>query len=176
MVDRVKYDEIRNLVKDGDVVFTSKRKTLVGWFIRLFTRSNYSHVGFAFWMHAAGQDRLMMVEAQGGAKRRIVNMSFYKDVDLDIMSAPKDWEEIGPAALEKLGLVEYGWLEAGYVGLREFLLKYLNIKIPEANLPGEICSEYVSRVLDLESQHISPQMLWEQLEKLGHKPRAFVRG
>ena len=67
MSTTISYEKIRNYIKDGDVVFVANKSTIVAKVIQFFTRSRYSHVGFAFWIEAAGRDRLMMVEAQGGA-------------------------------------------------------------------------------------------------------------
>lgn len=169
------YSEARNSINDGDIVFIRNRQTLVSAVIRFFIRSKYSHAGFAFWAIIGEQKRLMIAEAQGGAHRRILNMSFYQADELDIIQAPKPWTSIVESALTKLGQVEYGWIEAYYVGIREFLLKYLNIKIPAINLPGEICSEYIADNLGLEERHISPQLLWENLLKIGHKHIIKVR-
>ena len=171
----VSYEDARNYIKDGDVVFISKKKRLSASIIRFFTHSNYSHVGFAFWAEIAGTRRLMMAEAQGGAKRRIVNMSFYKGIDLDIVKAPKDWSKMAPDALDRLGEVRYGWLEALYVGFRESILKTFGWMLPEHDLPGEICSEYCARLLDMPEMHISPQGLWEELIARGNELRVQVR-
>ena len=169
------YEEGRKLIKNGDVVFIRGKKNPVATAIRFFTRSKYSHVGIAFWATISGKKRLMMVEAQGGNKRRIVNMSYYYGVNLDIIAAPKKWTEISEKALLSLGQIKYGWLEAIYVGLREFLLNYLGIKLPRKNFAGEICSEYVANILELPKKHISPQKLFEQIVERGHKQRLNIR-
>jgi len=169
------YEEARSHIQDGDIVFIHNKNTIPAKIVRTFTRSEYSHVGFAFWVEAAGKRRLMMVEAQGSARRRIVNMSFYREVEMDVLSAKEDWNQIGSLALSKLGLVKYGWGEAAYVGLRETLLKVFNVRIPRKDFPGEICSEYVARNLKLKDIHISPQLLWEQMLTVGYKERLKIR-
>ena len=158
------YEEARKLIQSGDVVFVRNKKGFVASVIRFFTRSKYSHVGFAFWVEIEGTPRLLMLEAQGGAKRRIVNISFYKEEKLDIIAAPKPWRDIAPTAMENLGQVAYGWLEAGYVGIREALMKGPGWTLPYKDMPGEICSEFVARMLGMEQTHVSPQLLWEMLE------------
>jgi len=169
------YKDARKTIQDGDIVFVRNKNTVSAKVVRVFTRSLYSHVGFAFWIEAAGKRRLMMVEAQGGAKRRIVNMSYYRENELDIIQAKEDWNIIGDQALSQLGLVSYGWGEAAYVGLRETLLKVFNVQIPRKDFPGEICSEYVARILKLKKQHISPQLLCEELLGMGYKERVQIR-
>ena len=172
------YEHARPEIKGGDVVFVrGKHSKLVQSLIMFFTKSAYSHVGFAFWMTTedGSENRLMMVEAQGGTKRRVVNMSFYEDRRLDVVNSPIAWNEIESCALSKLGLVEYGWLDVLYVGIHDFLLKYLGIKIPHANMPGETCSEFVAKCLHLKETHISPQELFEALMKQGCEIKIKVR-
>lgn len=158
------YEEARGEIKDGDIVFIKNRKRFFSRIIQFFTRSDYSHVGIAFWVKVnSDSERLMMVEAQGGARRRIVNISYHFNSELDIIAPPKEWGYVYNIALAKLSEVPYGYVEALYVGLREFLMKYLNIKLPRKNLPGEICSEFIGNVYDLEKRHVSPQILFEHL-------------
>lgn len=165
----IDYEEARNFIKDGDIVFIRDKSNLVGWIVRLFTFSRYSHVGIAFWALVGGKRRLFMVEAQGGSKRRIVNMSYYDNQRLDIISAPVKWSAYVDRAMDRLGKVKYGWFDAIYVGLRESLMKTTKfIKLPRFNLSGEICSEFVARMLDLPKKQVSPQLLLEQLEEAGH--------
>lgn len=169
------YEEARSKIEDGDIVFIRDKVGPVVSLIRFFTRSKYSHVGIAFWIKTAGKKRLMVVEAQGGSKRRIVNISYYNMINLDVFTAPKPWSEVGHNALSKLSQVDYGYLEAIYVGIREFLLQYFNIKIPAADLHGEICSEYVANVYNLPENHISPNLLLKQLIELGYDYKIKVR-
>ena len=173
----VTYEQARRYINDGDIIFTNNKKGwVVGPLIRFFTRAHYTHVGIAFWMRTGGRDRLMMVEAQGGARRRIVNLSMYRDIDIDVVTPPKSWETVNNKALERLSQVPYGWFEAGYVGFREFMLKYFNSKMPYKNLPGEICSEFVANIYGLPYNHVSPQLLLEQLLNKGQKIRMRIRG
>lgn len=171
----VSYAEGRNKIKDGDIVFVSNKETLTARVVQFFTQSPYSHCGFAFWVNIAGQRRLMMVEAQGSAKRRIVNMSNYRENELDIVRTKHKWTELAPKALDRLGLIKYGWMDAVYVGICESALKHLNIKLPHKDFPGEICSEFCARVMGMEQTHLSPQVLWEQLEKRDYKIRVIIR-
>jgi len=167
------YREIRPEINDGDVIFVNGQG-LTSRIIGFITKSKFSHVGIAFWIESAGTRRLMMVEAQGGASRRIVNMSNYEGSNIHIIAAPRPWEEYAGPVLRSLGNVPYGWFDAIYVGVREFMLKYFNIKISTANFPGEICSEFVATQLQLPQIRISPQLLYEQLLTLGHKVKATM--
>lgn len=172
------YDTARLEIESGDIVFVrGNHSKFVQSLIMFFTKSPYSHVGFAFWMTTENglENRLMMVEAQGGTKRRVVNMSFYETRRLDVVTSPVMWNEIEACALSKLGLVEYGWLDALYVGVHDFLLKYFRIKIPHTNMPGETCSEFVAKCLHLKEVHVSPQELFELLMKQGCETKIKVR-
>ena len=171
------YEQARRYIKDGDIIFTNRKKGwVVGPTIRFVTRAYYTHVGIAFWLRTGNRDRVMMVEAQGGTQRRIVNLSYYQNDPFDVVTPPKPWEEVSDRAIERLHQVPYGWFEAGYVGIREFLLKYFDKKIPYKDLPGEICSEFVAKVYGLQYTHVSPQLLLEQLLNKGQKIRMRVRG
>jgi len=170
------YDQARSLIIDGDIVFIKDSPSWVGSVIRFFTKSRYSHVGIAFWITTGGITRLMMVEAQGGSRRRIVNLSKYAGVELDIMKAPKPWPDVAPRALEHLSDVPYGYMEAAYIGIVEAMQQYFDVTLPRKNFNGEICSEFVARVLELPSQHVSPQALMDQLVEMGVKPGLLVRG
>lgn len=165
------YEEVRNKVQDGDIIFIRDKKGIFSKIIRFFTKSKFSHAGIAFWMSSGGHRRLMIVEAQGGAKRRIVNLSYHSDGKYLAIAAPKSWSSINHNALEKLNKVSYGYLEAIYVGFREFLLKYFDIKIKMFGFPGEICSEFIANVYDLADKHVSPQLLMENLLTIGQKIR-----
>jgi len=167
-MEQYSYEQGRELIKDGDIIFVRNSPTLTSKIIRFFTNSPYSHVGIAFWATIGGQQRLLVVEAQGGTKRRVVNMGFYSLLNVDVASSPRDWNEYAVDALESIGIQDYGWFEAGYVGLREVLLHYFNWALSSRDLPGEICSEFVARLLQLPDPHISPQGLARTLDEIGH--------
>ena len=112
----------------------------------------------------------MIVEAQRFTKRRIVNMSFYSQRGLSVVKNPKDWSYISNDALSNLGAVGYSWLDVCYVGFREFMSKWFNVKY--RNFHGEICSEYVAKLIGFEETAISPQRLYEKLisvDRQSHK-------
>lgn len=161
------YEEGRDRIRNGDIVFVS-RSTIVAKVIRFVTNSQYSHVGIAFWATIVNKPRLMICEAQGRAKRRILNMSYYKDNDLDIVEPLVAFEQYSDMVLSRLGQVNYGWGDVIYVGIREFLLNNFNISIKARKFPGQICSELVAILNGLERTDVSPQRLFEILTKDNH--------
>jgi hypothetical protein len=162
------YRTIRPQIEDGDLVFVRNGTTLTSKVIQVCTRSIYSHVGIAFWTQIASTRRLMVIEAQGGSTRRIISMSFYENAGLDIIKAPRPWEEYADEALESVGQAKYGWMDAFYVGMREGAFKYFNTTLPFRDFSGEICSEFAARMLQLENVHVSPQGLVDELTRKGH--------
>lgn len=116
----------------------------------------------------------MAVEAQGGTARRVINLSCYEKLsDMHVVSPPKDWNTVAPVALVELGFQKYSYIDAIYVGLREFLLQYFDIKIAEKRL-GEICSEFVARINQMPDQQISPELLMQELNREGHQIKLMI--
>lgn len=161
------YEKARDFIKDGDLVFVCHENRLIPKLISIATRSIYSHVGIAFWAEINNKKRLMIIESQGFTKRRILNMSYYSAKSFHVLSSPRDISEYIDNALETAGKVKYGYIEAAYVGIREFLLKTFNLKLPFKQFEGEICSEFVARQMLLPETNISPGLLWDILIKKG---------
>ena len=63
------YEELRQVAKDGDVMFlTVNKKDTLSRITSFFTRSKYTHAAFLFWF----KDRLMVVESTTHGGLRIV--------------------------------------------------------------------------------------------------------
>ena len=162
------YDQARSIIKDGDIVFVGGSTTsFIDHIIAVVTGSPFSHVCIAFWVTVGGTSRLLCVEAQGGTTRRIVNLSYYSNKDIVVVIPPPSWEIACDPALSKVAVASYGWDDAAYVGLSDFLLKRFNIKLPKRNLDNEICSEFVANVYHLANTCVSPGDLYKELEDLG---------
>lgn len=162
----VAYEQGRDLVQDGDVLFIANKKGIIlPFLIRWSTKSLFSHTAIAFWMDTVAGKRLMAVQAQGGDKRFIKNVSALNKCEIYVMSSPKAWADVAPQALVKLDQVKYNYFEAFYVGLREFLMTRFNITIKNIDFPGEICSEFNARVLDMPEVEVTPQELFEEVSK-----------
>lgn len=160
------YEQGRKLVQDGDILFVANKKGIIlPFLIRWSTKSLFSHTAIAFWIDTVAGKRLMAVQAQGGDKRFIQNVSALDKCDLYVVSSPKTWAEVAPQALVKLDKVKYNYFEALYIGIREFFMTRFNWKLPEKSFTGEICSEFNARVLGLSDVYVSPQGLYEELIK-----------
>jgi hypothetical protein len=158
------YEEGRKFIQDGDLLFVANKKGIfLPQLIRFFTKSIFSHVAIAFWIDTAAGKRLLAVQAQGGNKRFVMNADALDKCDIYVMTSPTEWAKVAPQALIRLNEVPYGWFEAIYVGLREFLMTRFNITLPEKSFTGEICSEFVARVIGLTNVFVSPQLLYSEL-------------
>lgn len=164
------YKEVRPYIEDGDIVFIhGSWKHPINALIMWFTKSNFSHVCIAFKMTTGGVERLMCVEAQGSTKRRVLNLSFYDDRLITVIKAPVPWVNIQDRALGRIGVAKYNIITATYVGIREYMLKTFNIRLPSTSMRYEICSEFVADMLNLPETEISPQVLYEELMKISEE-------
>lgn len=158
------YEQVRSVIQNGDVVFLhGSWKSPTQALVMLLTGSIFSHVCIAFWVKIGETERLMCVEAQGSTRRRILTMSFYDNRTFTVLPCIKRWTDIEDKVLDRVGKAKYNPLEAIYVGIREFVLRVLHIKLPIINLNNEICSEFVASVLELPETEISPQLLYDEL-------------
>jgi len=157
------YDQIRAQADDGDVIFlTVDKKNYLSCLTSCVTRSPYTHAAFLFWY----KDRLMLVESTTHGGSRIVQASTYSDRNIDIIPAPRPWSEIEGNALARSGTAKYGWVSATYIGIREVMFKYVNIKLPaDKDNRNKACSEFVAELLELEDVDVSPGMLYAILKK-----------
>lgn len=174
MAQCLTHEQVYKQINNGDIMFVANFNRLLARIIRFVTRSKYSHVGILFWVEVpGGQKRLMIIESQGGTTLRVQDYDYYCNRQLEIVASPKDWLSYEDTALKYVGQTKYGYLEAIYVGLRNFFFKYLGIRLPKKDFPGEICSEFVARCLDLDSVAISPQDLFDEI---GQPVKFIVNG
>lgn len=167
MLENLSYEEYRKIAKDGDIVFLhGTQKSLVSSAIMILTGHKYSHCFISFWVDICGQPRLLCVENQGGSKRRLLSASYYGDRTFDIIRAPVPWSELSELALSRVGEAKYGYIDAIFVGLKEYFWRKFAIRLSSANSRGEICSEFIARLLQFEQPMMSPGTLYEQLKLL----------
>ena len=162
----VQYNDIRDKIEDGDIVLFDPPYTWKRPFdaiIKLVTGSPFTHTNIAFWCDYGAGRRLMAIEAQGGTKRRIINMSYYDGLNMVVFKGIKPWAEIAPNALSKVAEQRYSYLTAIYAGIRDFFINHFGIKLPKLQHPGEICSEFVASEIGLSDTDISPGDLYKVL-------------
>lgn len=163
-MELLSYNEARELIQDGDIVFFEGDKTSpVHFSIMTFTESRFFHVSIAFWVGRGENKRCLLVEAHGNSRRRIVPLSFYEHHRMVIVKPPLPWDTVEDEAFKRIGKEKYGYGTALYIGIREIFLKYFDIKLPVGDFPREVCSEYVAKVYRLPETMISPQRLYEML-------------
>jgi hypothetical protein len=167
------YQRLEGIVQDGDtIMFKGRPKNLLQRLIMFVTHSTFYHCGTLFWLHIPGLEhpRLMIVEAQGGSRRRIVNLEFYRNANVVILRAKRQWTDMAPEALDGLGIAVYGLVEAVYSGIHDFCLRYFRFKIPRREFHGEICSEFVARLNQLEhTNSVSPGDVYLQMIAAGYE-------
>lgn len=162
-----KYNDARNLFKNGDIVFFFGGKLrwihhLITW----FTGGPHYHVGIAFWMtpHANAAPRLMLAEAQPGGYR-IVNLSSYEARGMTVIRGIVPWSSIANRVVDSPGNIPYDNIDLALIGLHE----KFGIRIPESYTGvGEACSVIVAKILkaagvDGLEVFVSPQRLLKQL-------------
>lgn len=141
--DCMKYEDTRDLFRNGDVVFFSGgKKSLVRRAITWFTNGPIYHVGIAFWMNDGTDDRLMLAEAQPDGFR-IINLSNYKDRDMTVFRSLVPWENIATVISDSTGRVSYDFIDLLFIGLHE----KFGMPIPNISGPGEVCSVIVAKIL-----------------------------
>lgn len=164
MTSQLTYEEARDLIGDGDVVFIRGKWTNpISAAVMFFTGSPLSHVCIAFWVNTTFGKKLMCVEAQGRSKRRTFPLSFYGDHHIDVIRAPKPWNSVRANALSGVGRTEYGMGEAVYIGLTEFLHRHTGRRLPWRHIQREYCSSFVAAVYQLDFHGGSPQVLYDLL-------------
>ena len=96
--------------------------------------------------------------------------STYSDRNCDLLPASVEWSKIEDRALERSGTAEYGWFSAVWIGFREFMWKYFEVRLPaNKNNRNKACSEFVAEVLGLEDVDITPRGLYEILKSNAEK-------
>lgn len=174
----IDYFTARDGIQDGDVIFVKRRsgsRNPLHKLTTIITSSPYYHVALAVWMKSAyDNERLMVIEAAAG-KRRLVPLSIYQDHDMDVIKSPIDFSKVANSALEKLGVIRYGYFDFVSIGIKECL------GLPQKDHYGEVCSEMVAKILieggaPLLDPLISPGKLYNTLTNFGYKHKCSVAG
>ncbi len=124
----MKYSEARGSVEDGDVLHFESRG-LVAHVIRWATRSRFSHVGLAVWIHG----RLMVAESRELRGCRLIPLSSALVASRAHLLTPALWANLDrgtvvDAALQRLGQ-PYGYLRLVRIALSKLPTSLLR-KLP----------------------------------------------
>lgn len=159
--NKLTYEELRLIAKDGDVFFLHvDKKNILSRITAFFTKSPLTHAAFLFWY----KDRLMVCESTTHGGTRIATASHYSNRSFEYVPAPIVWSKLEQKALERSGTADYGWFSATYIGIREFMLTHFNIRLPQdKSNKNKACSEFVAGVLELDDTDISPGVLYKIL-------------
>jgi hypothetical protein len=136
------YEQARNQIENGDLIFFKNSQTIVGKIIQYFGEGPYNHCAIAFWITSDNleNDRLFMVE-QYAFGRRITKLSSFSTKQFDIIKAPVPWHFYCNELLNGVGKVPYSVMDY----LTIFCNEKLGIKIK--NFDGQVCSEMVATIL-----------------------------
>jgi len=144
------YGDARPLIGNGDLLFFRGR-WLHSRFIQRWTKSVYSHVGIALWVHADGRERLCVIEALEGHGVRVFPLREYLErgeaIDwFAIVDATIDRDKVAGWALDKWGLQ--------YASARQLFRSFVTLPICTwLGLPTRIdrnrwfCSYYAAQAL-----------------------------
>lgn len=140
------YADVRDLIKDGMCVFL-QAKTCGQRIIQFFTFGNVTHCGMAFWVtESTGKRRLMCTESTSGGVRAI-NLGAYANRRMIIVDLGVDWSTVSDSVAKSTGTVHYSLLDFITIGIRG-ILRRMRIEISVPNYIGEVCSEYLARLIN----------------------------
>jgi hypothetical protein len=163
----MRYDEVRHLIEDGDLIAVHGKSGLLTPFTRFFTDSNVTHTGIAIWLDGG----LWLAELNGGGNH-MVPMSQIMDGFDAFYSPVDDRQAVRHAVLEsQRNKIHYGAFALLVIGL----LNWLRIKMFLHARRILVCSGYCVKVYEAagwpeHSYLISPAELAGML-----KPKLEVR-
>lgn len=112
------YNDARSKIETGDLIAVKAKTGFLTPFTRFFTRSDYTHVGTAFWLG----DGLWLAEINNGANHA-TPLSQFADCDFDVCVPPVDvvMAKIPMAIDAALRVkIQYGWLSLPFIGFLAF--------------------------------------------------------
>lgn len=163
-MDALTYSDARLHIQTGDTIAIMGRSGLLAALTRFFTRSDYTHIGIAFWMGGA----LWMFEINSG-RNHAIPLSQLQGTNFDVYARPP---ELGEAAVMESILanlrdkIDYGFLAIPVIGLFE----YLKIKASTRWRDELVCSGIAVKVYEdagwpPRSRLVSPARLVAMLDR-----------
>ena len=126
------YFHVRDQIENGDVLLF-RGSFLHSRFIQRWTRSVYSHVGLALWIHTDGVRRLMVIEAMEGRGIRLFPLSEYLQRGDHL-----DWFRVTDESVQRDKVVAWAMARLGrdYASAWQFLRSFGFLTKRIANLLG----------------------------------------
>jgi hypothetical protein len=147
---KMQYFEIRPFIKSGDLI-AFRGTGLSSWFVRWYTKSNYSHVGIA-WIVG---ERILIIESRPKHKGITIDrlLSHALKDKPTLVSTDVNWNtNYEKRAFEKLG-VSYSYLKDICAGLKlklvgdgmecaEFASYVLQVSTSDNNIPNNLVNYF----------------------------------
>lgn len=128
----MKYTEIRDQIKTGDLIAVRRRSGLFPIATRVVTRSPYTHTGIALWC----EGRLLLAQTNGGGCN-IVPLSQEAVYDFDVFDCPVDDQQVESWIWNLLGTrIPYGFVDCVRIGLHCLF----GIPLPKQDGADLVCS------------------------------------
>lgn len=177
MTTPMTYDEVRDKVKNGDIVYLwtpplgqwKNWRAIIFPLVKFFTGSPIYHCGVAIWMDQPnGTKRLMLVESNLQGGKKVLPLSYYAPRKMEIHALPEaySFEHMETPLMANIGTQPYSILAFLGVGVREYF------GLPARDYAGQICSElcaqaWIDAGAPLIETLVSPGKLHGQIIKLG---------
>jgi hypothetical protein len=136
----MKYADIRDQIRDGDLIAVRSKHSGLPALTRFFTRSPYTHTAVAIWLGGG----LWAAEMNAGGNV-LVPVSRWENTDFDVFTCPVDRTDVCVAILETLrGKIDYDLVDL----LRIAAHNVLRCKLP-TDTGGLVCSAYSAKIYTL---------------------------
>lgn len=133
----MKYADIREQIRDGDLIAIRSKHGGLPALTRYFTRSPYTHTAVAIWLDGG----LWVAEMNAGGNV-LVPLSRYQDSDFDVFLCPDSPEAVRILTLEFLrDQIDYDFIDL----LRIAAYNVLRLKLP-TDTGGLVCSAGSARI------------------------------
>lgn len=128
----MKYDDIRNQIKTGDLIGVKRRSGIFPIATRIVTNSPYTHTGIAIWSGG----RLLLAQTNAGGCN-LAPLSQEAVYDFDVFDCPVNRDTCESVIWSELGTsIAYGFMDC----VRIFGYKVFGIPLPKTDGSDLVCS------------------------------------
>ena len=115
-----RYLDIRDQIKDGDLIGVKRKDGFLPNMIRLVSRKPYTHVAIAIW-----QDKRLYAAGMLGCGNVLIPLSQYQGINFDIYPNPKksesNEEEARQSITDMMGVhIPYAFVDLVFTAIREW--------------------------------------------------------